>query len=738
MMQSHPSIPLQPNDDSTPPPSLTRKRKLAAVVVRSMESTTPQLADLADLGAAAATPPPPPKTARSTSTTETTCALSLPPPHTFRLDCRDDSPRHNHHNIKASNSAGLPLPMEDDRVLIFRSDRVGAVAKLVFSSSESTSIPPPSVAQLDDGALSTGSSETEEEKSIANCCCCCAKIHCLECKPLCRGFDFGGLLFTKAVQLIRNVASPPLSSVSSSSPVSVVRCQLEAEEDERRFGRLVGFYEELGCSVKEKSKIQVMNTNNGETYRKVPMYLDVAVHDGKQQHFSRRRDIFNRMDHFLPVVFLTDEGQLGGVAAAAAHSFHANHRQRRNHWLLVQNEDNAIEICTTVGNPLLVDSLGFCELHQNSGDSCTTSPCKFQLFRAVDEFERDPQFCGGKAVSPSLWMIQSVEFDTYLTLAQHGDVALLQCVRTPTFWYTGPSYSLVSTTDTPQLRRHYWMQWQTQSVAYVSAMKERYLRFDHKHMTLKDALDCGESISADPWSTQSENNGTPTRVSLRTLCFQTAEWFRDMGHPDWVQLLALVYGLGRVATTFDVKGSDFDKSVTYDWTICSRSRVLGCPVPTQAQFGELQCLSPDFDNAAHNSKGTGLYERHGGLDNCLLSWTGPEYMYHMLRHNQVELPNVAFKMLRLSSLSDWHTLSTKSSSGTSRGEHAGYREICNDEDNSVRTIVSDFDFSMQRARRSCLTNKSEMTRKHCDSLWAAHYSDIASKYKFHSLDGLEW
>jgi Myo-inositol oxygenase len=580
--------------------------------------------------------------------------------YTFRLD---------HRNMQGSALQQFP---GEERLLIFRSDRAGAIAKIIYSFDNHD--------------------ETAQ-----------AKIHCLECKEAYRGHDFGGLLFTEAVNSLRN------KYTHDSSPISArIHCQLDAEEDERRHHKLVEFYEQLGCSVKESAKVRFMHNNDGETYRKIPMFMSITE-DQAQPYFQT-----HSLDRFVPVNLLKGNGQRVHVNSESDENTINTHNRRLDHWLLLQDDDNYIEFRTTIGACLHVDGSGVCDLLWNgSNQQCH----KFQLLRVANDFDNDPRCCKD---TKSLWMIRSVEHMTFLAVSA-GHSAFLQLQTTPAFWQVGPSYSLIQTTDTPAQRRHYWLQWETQCVAYVMKMKERYLKFNTRRLNLQEALDCVQSVTADPWSAGETISGSNRgRVSLRTLCFRTAERFRSVGHPDWIQLLALVYGLGSVLK---------DDTDAYDWTVCSRSRVLGCPVPNEVAFGEFRSINPDDGNPMYSAAATGMYEQHCGLSKVLLTWTGPEYMYHMLQHNKVDFPEEGLTMLRLASLSDWHT-----STSQDRKSRA-YVEVCGDDDYTLQSLVADFDDALQAARSESLLG-NELTDADCESLWTSHYADIAAKYN--AAKQLEW
>jgi len=109
-----------------------------------------------------------------------------------------------------------------------------------------------------------------------------------------------------------------------------------------------------------------------------------------------------------------------------------------------------------------------------------------------------------------------------------------------------------------------------------------------------------------------------------------------------------------------------------------------------------------------------MYEPGCGLDNVLLTWTGPEYVYSMLKHNGVSLPDAGFAMLRLFSLFDWH------------GKN-DYGHLTNVDDEDVQNFVADFD-DMRRAATIAAIYQPEMSDDECELLWKTHYVNVVTKY----------
>jgi hypothetical protein len=120
-----------------------------------------------------------------------------------------------------------------------------------------------------------------------------------------------------------------------------------------------------------------------------------------------------------------------------------------------------------------------------------------------------------------------------------------------------------------------------------------------------------------------------------------------------------------------------------------------------------------------------MFRNSCGLEQVLLTFTGPEFMYHLLKHNHAQLPDEGLSMLRLASLIDWH----------SRG---AYRDIAIDKDSDLVPLVVDFHEMVKRAywETTFIATMNQLHSDACDELWSATYADLASKY---GLDGtLSW
>jgi hypothetical protein len=381
----------------------------------------------------------------------------------------------------------------EERILLFRSDQRGAVAKIIFSSN-------PSEIETDGEIRVDG--EAKEEADLQRLAQ--AKIHVLSVKDFYRGYDIGGLLFSEAMASLRHRYHHETSIQAATQEESAaipenlrfsVRCQLDAEEDVRRHNKLVYFYEHLGCHVKPKAKISYINNNDRETYRKVPMQIELRDFDhSNEQH----RPLIN----FLPVLFFSAHHECAGLL----------NNPNRLDWLVVETTEGFLEFRSTNGLVLAAESDGCC----TAKVGCEKDRSKFQLLRVSDVqakvLERklgEEAVVSKEARQKELWIIKSRN-EQFLGLDSTG--RFLVCTQEPAFWQAGDhDLSLTCTRDSPARRQHYRYLWSTQTVDYVRDKRARYLQFSICQMSLKNAIDQVREIPGDRFY---KGGATP---SLRSL-----------------------------------------------------------------------------------------------------------------------------------------------------------------------------------------------------------------------------
>ncbi|KAL3762887.1 hypothetical protein ACHAWU_001034 [Discostella pseudostelligera] len=648
------------------------------------------------------------------------------------------------YTLRMEHRQGGPLAKHrgEERILLFRSDRAGIIAKIIFSSEppENTSKSVHSKTSVD-----VGDSSVDDDAPNPHFGTAYAKIHVLEVKSQYRGRDLGGLLFSEALSSLKSrycndddwgdnpdyaEVGPVKSNGCKRKDLYNVECMLDAEEDVTRYGKLESFYQQLGCFVKCPKRIQYVNNNDTGTYRKIPMQINLrpstkSVSSLHQERTRLRRQRFFHLTSykrsFLPVQLV---GSLGKLTVRS----HAGAEVLKMDWLATETSEG-IQFCSTHGHVLLATPNGsVCALtpkDQDNNDCNSVLDCdasmlnKWTLFvpcRASDGSTTTDVNDQSRSVSTkSLWALRTCH-GTFLTADPIRQT--LACTRLPSFWQAnGSDISLQCTSDTPSRRHHYRKCTQLQTYDYVLSMRSRFLNFCLGGATLFEALGWIHAFPAHPFRVCSpyECSKPSSSPSMRTFCFLMAETARDTGLPDWVQLIALFHGVGEAVKVLDPSNTGDMAESIYDWTISSRSRIVGCKIPQRAtsSFGEFRPLNVDEEDPRFNSD-IGAYQAHCGLENVLLMWSGCEYVYYLLRHNHATLPDEAFAMLRYFLLVDWHA-------------HHDYSSLTNDIDDDMLPFVQEFVALRRRVKLSCV-DCGDLTDHQCNFLWDIHYANVAAKY----------
>jgi len=185
-----------------------------------------------------------------------------------------------------------------------------------------------------------------------------------------------------------------------------------------------------------------------------------------------------------------------------------------------------------------------------------------------------------------------------------------------------------------------------QTVEYVKRMHEKYLK-NLRKMEVKeifDRLDTFIDISDPDISLPNSHHA-----------YQTAERIRKDGHPIWLQLVGFIHDIGKIMY---LRGCDEDgTSVKEQWGIVGDTFIVGCEIPDNIIYPEFNKENPDMLDERYNSK-LGIYEENCGLENVKCSWGHDEYLYWILKKNNVDLPHEAFYIIRYHSLYSYHSYDT--------------------------------------------------------------------------------
>jgi len=183
---------------------------------------------------------------------------------------------------------------------------------------------------------------------------------------------------------------------------------------------------------------------------------------------------------------------------------------------------------------------------------------------------------------------------------------------------------------------------ENQTVEYVERMRSKYLTFERKLQVSKvfRQLESFVDISDPDMGLPNYHHGV-----------QTAEAIRKDGHPEWFQLVGLIHDIGKIMCRW---GCDADgTSIKNQWGIVGDTFVVGCRIPDQIVFPEFNESSPDMKDARYKTA-NGMYEEGCGLDAVICSWGHDEYLYSVLKHNKVDLPEEALYVIRYHSLYLYH------------------------------------------------------------------------------------
>lgn len=177
-----------------------------------------------------------------------------------------------------------------------------------------------------------------------------------------------------------------------------------------------------------------------------------------------------------------------------------------------------------------------------------------------------------------------------------------------------------------------------QTLEYYDRAIKEYCQFENKttFWELFDSLNKFIDLS-DPDISLSNNQHL----------YQTAEKIRKDGHPEWLQVVGLIHDLGKII----YKKGDMQYGTTLDnqWGIVGDTFILGCQIPNSIVYPELNKLS-----VYHNSSKLGIYKKNCGLNNVKCSFGHDEYLYRLLKHNNIQLPKEAYYIIRFHSLYLWH------------------------------------------------------------------------------------
>lgn len=184
----------------------------------------------------------------------------------------------------------------------------------------------------------------------------------------------------------------------------------------------------------------------------------------------------------------------------------------------------------------------------------------------------------------------------------------------------------------PGVRAFYDLNHRYQTVDFVRAKREEYLKLDRAEMGIWEAIECLNTLVDD--------SDPDTELSQLEHLLQTAEEIRGDGHPDWFVLTGLIHDLGKILCLFGEP----------QWAVVGDTFPVGCAHSETIVFKEFFANNPDAHDDTYQTK-FGMYKPNCGLKNVLMSWGHDEYLYHVVKSY---LPEEALYMIRYHSFYPWH------------------------------------------------------------------------------------
>ncbi|REK10220.1 MAG: inositol oxygenase [Planctomycetota bacterium] len=164
----------------------------------------------------------------------------------------------------------------------------------------------------------------------------------------------------------------------------------------------------------------------------------------------------------------------------------------------------------------------------------------------------------------------------------------------------------------PEVREFYRLNHKYQTVDFVRAKREEYLKLDKRRMGLWDGLEFLNTLVDD--------SDPDTSLPQIEHLLQTAEAIRRDGHPRWFILTGLIHDFGKVLCLFGEP----------QWAVVGDTFPVGCEYSDAIVFREFLDDNPDSQVPEYQTP-CGIYEPGCGLDNVLMSWGHDEYMYHVVK-----------------------------------------------------------------------------------------------------------
>jgi len=241
---------------------------------------------------------------------------------------------------------------------------------------------------------------------------------------------------------------------------------------------------------------------------------------------------------------------------------------------------------------------------------------------------------------------------------------------------------------------------ENQTVEHVRACREKYNKCERVKMTIEEAVKLLDELVDDSDPDSDRPNSFHD--------FQTAERIRqawpDEEH-DWFHLIGLLHDVGKVLYFFGEP----------QWSVVGDTFPVGCPFSEKCVFPEYfknnpDCVPSNPKYKLYQGSKCGMYNKHCGFDNVLMSYGHDEYIYQFLKANTDKLPDEAYYIARYHSFYPWHS-------------HGAYEDLASQRDIEMLKWLKEFN-------KYDLYSKSDKIPD-IEGLWP-YYRGLLAKY---GLDG---
>ncbi|GMF33916.1 unnamed protein product [Phytophthora fragariaefolia] len=391
---------------------------------------------------------------------------------------------------------------------------------------------------------------------------------------------------------------------------------LEAEEDSKRHGKLVGLYRGWGFAEIAEAKVLFLYNGN-ECLRKVPM---VAAFQ-KSTFFPVRP---KESTWFCMMALQTPDGTC--LVAGEDGDIEVSSRGNGCMWQTLLGATGEVFLRSVHGKFLCVEEDGTILADRPLNST-------WETFQVVPHHaESVSQVAGGVALRSF--------HGSYLCIDPLAKK--VQVSEHPVPWDGGEIMSLVCNKADPhplfvKIMRKY------QTAAFVKNQVAKYGDLNHARMSVPEACKCVMELTGD----EERQSSWVIKYML-----STAAAVKDDGHPDWLQLAVFLRALGMMFLCWTDDDNAVLRSISaQEWMAKNSTWVVGELIPSSIEFPELNELNADHCSA---EKGGGAAASHCGLEYVMLPWTPDEYLHRVLSNNKTTLPAEALDVIRFWSFKTWY------------------------------------------------------------------------------------